>query len=169
MKGQSCRNDREDAMKKSISRIVKTIILISCMTVLFLLSIPKYVSYNNLKDHIIISCDNEHLYIGTNFYLDEINYMASKGGHVYLYSLEDGSRCYAQYLYAKASMFDRFKLKSTALYYYPLSSVGAEHGMAIDIQEDGSQIQYVCYTVAVFYINKDGSSYLLWKADSYNK
>lgn len=126
------------------------------------------IHYSDVKEHLIVSDAQEYLYIGVDYYMNEINHMASKNGHVYLYTLDNGARCYAQYLYGKASFFDRQFTKPTALYYYPLSPIGAEHGIAVDIKKEGTQIEYKCYTVAVYYMNKDGESHLLWKSDTYN-
>lgn len=155
-------------MKKYI-KVLFILLLVTFVISIFILAlIPKYLDYDEIKEHLITSEDNDHLYIGIDHYANEINHMASQDGHKYLYSLDDGSRCYEQYLYAKASFFDKLTSKYTAFYYYPLSDIGAVHGTAININDDGSQEEYACYTVAVYYKDQDGSTHLLWKANDIN-
>lgn len=155
-------------MKKAKKIILYIIISVVVVLSLVIMAIPTRIQFSTIKDHLLISEDNEHIYVGLDFYASEIDHMASKNGHIYLYSLEDGSRCYAQYLYCKASLFDRTKEDYTALYYYPLTNNGAEHGVAIDIRSDGTQVEYKCYTVAVFYSDSNGDTHLLWNSHNYD-
>lgn len=155
-------------MKKCKKIILSLIVSIVLILFLLISSIPTRIQFSTIKEHLLVSEENEHIYIGVDFYANEIDHMASKNGHVYLYSLEDGSRCYAQYLYCKASLWGRSKEKDTALYYFPLTTNGAEHGVAIDIRSDGTQVEYKCYTVAVFYSDQNGETHLLWNSNNYN-
>lgn len=155
-------------MKKSAKIILLLITVVIIISTSVLLSTPTRLHFFEIEDHLLISEENDHLYLGIDFYASEIDHMASKNGHIYLYSLEDGSRCYAQYLYCKASFLERMREKNTTLYYYPLSEYGAGHGVAIDIKSDGSQVEYKCYTVAVYYSDESGNNHLLWKSNTYD-